>query len=566
MEGREVPWSDVGLSRLGRAHWNACVPNGSGGLDKVYREQWVLCFNHAVRFAGNQKTPLGTYHILNRFYRPIIPQLEPPRPELRYTFPLFLVKHERLHGLTLGQLNYAVSEAVKNAGDVSAQWISHAEATNGYVRLSVNPLGLYSTWVKSAHLADLVKDQAESGMWTRVLPTATQVVAFNEKLLSKGTLKFNPLPAVSKSSLLQWPGQNLRYYPRRTTEAVMGASANKVFGRLVSSDGIAPSRPVQRWVVYFETSDIAVALRPNSEQWLHLIAHQFDHSGDRFSNMIFGTKECNTAMIRAEATIRQLLFSGRTYAVEVETEIRRNLTNISMVDTSNSTAVVSWLNPQYHEPQVKRYPHWLAPELKYTITSYRPDQGTCVKDPHTTTFHPFSRQRPFRFEYQLDKILLEMYLATFEIPIETDPNQVFKEILADRNPAPLTEFFEWGAEYESDGGESEWSPDDPQDADVPYPDLTPPEAEEELHELQAGNKGSLLEQSKPIKKSPREQRKDSGSKAKQPRKDATGTNATGKQVSFTAATVFEVAFFIHFLTFATHLTSGVETKKYLHQP
>ncbi|KAG8700864.1 hypothetical protein FRC08_004411 [Ceratobasidium sp. 394] len=345
---------------------------------------------------------------------------------------------------------------MKNAGSVSATWITKNEADKkGYVKLSTNPLGLYSTWIKRDDLVRLEKDQTGSEMWTRVLPTATQVVNYNTRLLSKGKFKFNRMTSVSKSSLLQWPGQNLYFYSRRSTEGIMGASANK-------------------WAT--NTLGWRSPKYQARAEWLHLIAHQFDHSGDRFSNMIFGTKECNTDMMRAEATVRQLLFSGRTYAVEVTIEVKRDMPRVTMPNHSNSIDRVTWLYPQKGEPEVPRFPHWLACKLEYTITSYRPDpQLVYVNDPHTTTFYPFSRQRPFLFEYQLDYMLLEMYLGTFEIPIETDPNQVFKDILAKNKPAKPN-FFEWNVNYDLNDDDGEW-------AAVGVDDLTRSEADEEYREL-----------------------------------------------------------------------------------
>ncbi|KAG9078527.1 hypothetical protein FS749_009439 [Ceratobasidium sp. UAMH 11750] len=477
MDGRAVSDMNPNSSRLGHAHWQACLSSGyNGAVDKAYRDQWVLCFNFAVRIAGNQKSRIGTYNLLNRFYRPIIPPPQFYAPGVLHTFPLYLLAHPRLQGLTSAQLNDAIPEAAKNAGDVSATWILDSQK-HKYVRLSANPLGLYSTWVERDHLPLLVKDQTVDGVWPRVLPITTQVGDFNEQLLSQGSYKYSTMLSSEKSSLLQWPGQNLRYYSRRSTRAIMGGSANEW-----ATDTLQWKSPVFN----------------SRAEWLHLVAHQFDHGGDRFSNMIFGTKECNTDMMRAEATVRQLLFSGRTYAVEVGIVVKRGLKEISMLGGRESTTEVTWLRPGPDGKKIVNYPHWLASELEYTITSFRPAEGgTWVPDTHTTTFHPFSCQRPFQFEHQLDQILLEKYLETFEIPINVDLNQKFENILENRKP-PYANCFEWGDEL--DGADGEWTPEKLRNVDVSYPDFTPSEAEEDLRGLEDHNPNSLSRRSKNIKK------------------------------------------------------------------
>ncbi|KAG8682012.1 hypothetical protein FRC08_015241 [Ceratobasidium sp. 394] len=168
-------------------------------------------------------------------------------------------------------------------------------------------------------------------------------------------------------------------------------------------------------------------------EWINLIAHRFDETtDDRFTNMLFSTKECNTNLMRAEAAITQLLFSGRTYAVKIETEVRHALKHVRMLDVLDlysSSAEVTWLKPKRNEPEVYPHPDWLAPEFKCTITSFLPAKEGYVEESSSTVFHPFSRQRPFRYEYELDKILLEMYLDLFEVPIDVDPIQAFKAVV-----------------------------------------------------------------------------------------------------------------------------------------
>ncbi|KAG8733422.1 hypothetical protein FRC10_000248 [Ceratobasidium sp. 414] len=402
MDGREVPREAVKNSRLGRAL------NGSRiECYESYRDQWVLCFNYAVRIAGIQKSESATSQFLNRFYQP-----SPNIP-----FPLYFVPGKCLESFNHDQLREVLSVALKAAGGVSPQWLSPNRVTHEYIQLSVNPLGLYSTWVKCDHFANLVKDQTEAKHWIRVLPNAQQVVDFAQKLASKpgpaGAPQFDEVGAVSRSSLVQWPGQKLQNRPK---QAALSESANQWANNTL------------KW----RNKDKSV-----EAEWLNLVAHRYDETtDDRFTNMLFGTKECNTNMMRAEAAIIQLLFSGRTYAVKIETEVQHALKRVRMLDIPDlysSIAEVTWLKPRRNEPEVCPYPDWLAPELKYTITSYLPTNEGYVEESSSTVFHPFSRQRPFRYEYELDKVLLDMYLDLFEAPMDVDPIQAFKTVIRKDN-------------------------------------------------------------------------------------------------------------------------------------
>ncbi|KAG9125673.1 hypothetical protein FRC07_006672 [Ceratobasidium sp. 392] len=408
MDGRQVSPEVLRNSRLGRALYGTRPE-----YYKSYRDQWVMCFNYAVRLAGIQKSESATTELVNRFYQP-----SSGKP-----FPLYFVPGKCIESFSRDNLKEALALASKNVSGIVPEWLPSHRITSDYIQLSVNPLGLYSTWVKRQDFARLVDDQTTGKHWIRVLPTTQQVVEFGKKLEAKpgaeGVLNFDALGTHSRSTLVQWPGQNLRSYENRTKPVVMAESADKW------------ATDILKW----HNKEGSVGA-----EWLNLVAHRFDEStSDRFTNKLFGTKECNTNMTRAEAAITQLLFSGKTYAVKLETEIMHALKHVRMLDVPelySSTAEVSWLKAKLGEPKIHPYPDWIAPEFKYTVTSYLPTKHGYVEESSSTLFHPFSRQTPFRYEYELDKVILEMYLNLFEVPIGVDPIQAFKGIIRKDHLAP----------------------------------------------------------------------------------------------------------------------------------
>ncbi|KAG8720829.1 hypothetical protein FRC09_008907 [Ceratobasidium sp. 395] len=414
MNGRAVGPEALRNSRLGRSLYG-----NRPEYYKSYRDQWVSCFNYAIRIVGIQKSESATTEFLRRFY-------EPPSDK---PFPLYFVPGRCLENFSRNNLKEALTLASKNAAGIVPEWLPSHRITSEYIQLSINPLGLYSTWVKRQDFARLVDDQTAGKHWTRVLPNAQQVTEFDKKLGSKseteGVLDFDSVGTHSRSSLLQWPGQNLRSFETRSKSIAMAELADK-----------------------WSTDTLKWHNKEGSTgaEWLNLVGHRLDESsGNRFTNMLFGTKECNTTMMRAEAAVTQLLFSGRTYAVKVETEIKHALKQVRMLDVPelySSIAEVSWLKHKPGEPELNSYPDWLAPELKYTITSYLPTKDGYIEESSSTLFHPFSRQNPFRYEYELDKVVLEMYLDHFEVPVDVDPIRALVNIIRKGHSTPDAYYFD----------------------------------------------------------------------------------------------------------------------------
>ncbi|CEL54461.1 hypothetical protein RSOLAG1IB_07064 [Rhizoctonia solani AG-1 IB] len=166
-----------------------------------------------------------------------------------------------------------------------------------------------------------------------------------------------------------------------------------------------------------------------------MIAHRFEpNTGDRFSNLLFGTKECNTAMMRAEAAVEQLLYSGNIYAVKLEVQAKHDLSSVTVLDRLGLGSLFGMKYERTVEStwdkMANSYPRWLALEVEYTIQYYYPSPNGQVvpSDPWTSRFHPFSSQCPLFFEYRLDRIILNEYLNRYKIPFDKDINKEFGDI------------------------------------------------------------------------------------------------------------------------------------------
>ncbi|KAG9125674.1 hypothetical protein FRC07_006673 [Ceratobasidium sp. 392] len=402
MQGAKVPPDTIKESRLGQTlvrnspkFWKNPYYEGHPEFRSnsyvAYRDQWVLCFNYAVRLAGDQDKQLRSLDIYNRFYR----------PSENVTLSI-MPSRDLMDEIGANGFAEALQTAQSKSGGVIPLCLSPDDDVSEYIQLSTNPLGLFTTWIKRDDFDALVEAQTEYNpegslvdkeprykRWTRVLPSTSQVAGFNQTLITTGSLlKYNALTSVSSSSLLQWPGQNLPEYRRRDTGRVMGDSANK-------------SEHLLRMAVYSGQKTNYIGAAPN------------------------------THVQSAEAAITQLLFSGKTYAVLVKTEAFHGLSAISMLDKPwldepnnyRRSYTVSWLEPEPGTAVMYPYPHWLAAELCYTITYYLPRQ----------------------------------YLSRAEIPLEIDPNRIFKIISQAPNAASKVYFFEADfAGEDEDPDDTEW--------------------------------------------------------------------------------------------------------------
>ncbi|CAE6456996.1 unnamed protein product [Rhizoctonia solani] len=245
-----------------------------------------------------------------------------------------------------------------------------------------NPLGLYETWIDQATYNKLVSAQTGGGTATWPLPSRELVQEFNDELSNKNfkseelegrRMMWNSTRSWDSLSLPMWHGQKVLHFERVNPQTIMGESANKW---AISDLNWTP--PSQK--------------EPVVAEWLHIISHRFEpNTGDRYGNIIFGTKPCNTTMMRAEAAVIQLLDSKKIYELEV-----------------NAKSV------GFFELGIMSYTHWAATRLEYEIVYQTNETNRLLHNPPAIEFNPFSRLCPLRLEYELDKIVLKKYLDKME--------------------------------------------------------------------------------------------------------------------------------------------------------
>ncbi|KAG8740213.1 hypothetical protein FRC10_004586 [Ceratobasidium sp. 414] len=326
-------------------------PLAHGDLEN-YQRHWVLCFDGAIEIANAMRTQSGAFNVLSRFYE----------PRGNTTFQLYFMPGEFV---TLQQLKEALADFKSTQGvslhlmlDPSSgrQMTERDAERKGYIKLSMNPLGLYSTWIRPSDLDKLMQEQTgRDDTWVQPLPAFHEARALHQSLLQhRASEGYDYSRSKSEENIpfLQYPGENLW-----------------AFGRLGWKSDSGPSA-----------------------EWLHLIAHRFHTGiGDRFNNLIFGTVECNTDMMRAEAAVTQLLHSARVHAVGVRSVLAYGLKKIQLSEERPFYEKnVTWILD--HEWRIGVHPHWLTAKLEYKIQYY------------------------LSAGYELDKVLLEKYLKGLAEP------------------------------------------------------------------------------------------------------------------------------------------------------
>ncbi|QRV85213.1 betaine lipid synthase [Ceratobasidium sp. AG-Ba] len=413
MDGTRIPTAQLDSSRMVKSLRQLIQLNSKSKVEE-YRKRWNICFDGAIEATRTQYYSAKGFDLRHRYFH----------PKDNTEFRLCLIPGKLLHGgeVTKERLLAAI-EAVNDKGyKKSVQPIIYLEdeqtaAKNKLVKISTNPLGLYSTWIEQEtnnELGKLVKAQVNDNTWIRPQPTWDQAEEF-DKAQDEKVRHWRSTEPQYIAKLVQFPGEKLINSRRIKTEVIMGDSANQ-------------------WAIKklkWNSRDEAVCA-----EWLHIIAHRFwPAATDNFQNMIFGTKECNTQMMRAEAAITQLLLSGKVYAVGVTGMAKYHLNEVDVLDDDPKGGTP--LGPRsitigWHESKgrmMKPHPHWLTARLDYEITTFMPNEDKSARLHKTyTVFHPFSQQLPFRYEYELDKVLLSKYLEELPTPTEFEMIEMGKEI------------------------------------------------------------------------------------------------------------------------------------------
>ncbi|KAG9082276.1 hypothetical protein FRC06_005142, partial [Ceratobasidium sp. 370] len=355
IKGSQVSKTDIQGSRIFRSLFQAKQINSL----EDYRRRWIVCWNGAIDVAGAQGASKGTFDLLSRFYQ----------PDNKTEFRLCLIPGKLPDGNPLPgtMLEAAIKAASDYANSIDPIHYTGDEASalkSGLVKLSSDPLGLYSTWIEQDrnNLRLLVRGQTGSDSWIRSRPTKSQADDFNEEQSAKVHYHFDSIRDNSVTSLLQFPDDNVVNYRRKKTEDIMGESANQWAINTLKWKGVG---------------------KEVCAEWLHIIAHRFwPATTDTFRNLIFGTKECNTDMMRAEAAVTQLLVSNKVYAVEIIATTKYNLKQVTMVDDSQTGGAppgpqnisIPWVGDGDKDSFLEPSPRWLTAEMDYEIATVVPNK------------------------------------------------------------------------------------------------------------------------------------------------------------------------------------------------
>lgn len=128
----------------------------------------------------------------------------------------------------------AWSKSFNNPANTMTALAKVATRKVGLVKLSTHPLGFYSTWIPVDHLSTLIDETTKAapgaGSWVRSRPTALQVSLWDQTLCDYGILARNRMMGIHPEELPLIPGEKDLAEKRRTTESIMGDSANQVRG------------------------------------------------------------------------------------------------------------------------------------------------------------------------------------------------------------------------------------------------------------------------------------------------------------------------------------------------
>ncbi|KAG8720828.1 hypothetical protein FRC09_008906 [Ceratobasidium sp. 395] len=193
-----------------------------------YRRKWINCFDNALELSFNMsKQPIRqSYDVLGRFFL-----------SQNATYRLYLAPGKWLDGTAVSKdsLEEAYTHSMKSSHRTGVEPIlllnapDEPETHHGeLIKLSSNPLGLYTTWIALADLPALIKAQTSNrGTWLQKGPDSTTAKRFSENLFPRDEMtKFRK---VNTESLIQYPGEKLVQYRRITPKTIMGnESANIV--------------------------------------------------------------------------------------------------------------------------------------------------------------------------------------------------------------------------------------------------------------------------------------------------------------------------------------------------
>lgn len=119
-------------------------------------------------------------------------------------------------------------ELVTTNPAAAAYLLKAAQSGFGMLKIGMHPLGLYSTWISTDQVNDLILEMTGTDSWVRYPPGPAVVPGFNDRLQDYGVLARDLVTIPTKSVLPLFPGRDQLNEKRRGTASIMGDSANKV--------------------------------------------------------------------------------------------------------------------------------------------------------------------------------------------------------------------------------------------------------------------------------------------------------------------------------------------------
>ncbi|KZT52898.1 hypothetical protein CALCODRAFT_458663 [Calocera cornea HHB12733] len=277
-----------------------------------------------------------------------------------------------------------------------------AKATPGYKILSTAPWMMYHTWINVDDYAKVNKVLKIGASIRRAWPTQAAATALVENLYNelKVTLHTGWEPQAVKLTLAKMQatkGPGSKRNPGQKT--VMGASATTFANK-------------------FWPGAVDKNANPKNAEWLHRSAFHFGGVSDfadlassqTQDNLVFGTGEANTHMIREEHFLDMVVdhfqpsdpADAPTLITNINPTSKVTIFDIDLV--RKEEAVPPWVIAAKYK--------WLCLSLEYRLKY----QNGVHDFNYMSTIDPFSRYYPFRCEVELDELMFDKLVAAPSTP------------------------------------------------------------------------------------------------------------------------------------------------------
>ncbi|KAI5988743.1 hypothetical protein EDD15DRAFT_2462463 [Pisolithus albus] len=389
----------------------------------AYSDIWKVIADSADKFSGAYVASTLTDFNFRFYQGPITPPVD-----IVFSPLVDWIDETKLQELLNDVLKGAQGRlAWPDSFNVSTMSKDDANKSQTLATFSINPLGYFRTLISPSDLTRLVNAQTEAAVagqpqtdWIHPFPPPDEVKKADD------SMKKLPSPPVRQeytvtSMAIKASTGGARVRANRTpTQTIMGGlSANKW-----ALDDLG-------WKLSKSNLNDTVA------EWLHRSAFSLRALGgatnenpDTRPNLMFGTQETNTNMLRSESAIA--VFHGRASKLDLDPlQVSEGKLITQVLGTSGKVQV---LRPDGTKEDVTVPPElvwgpttgylWLVPELEYTISFTIISTREHRSVQHKTAFRPFHRQPALRPESSLDTKVINYFFD--QVAINVAPPMVKK--------------------------------------------------------------------------------------------------------------------------------------------